>query len=182
MLCELKRSAISTFRPEFRGRWKVVKNIFDDDDYVSIKVTGVYAPFASSGVMLEFYVGTPQDNHNECLPDGMTYDGGPLLEPESYSSNPNAGVFYDWLNANSDQTFMTNPDISIDLRLSSDDDTITDFEVGTDRLKISGLTSADVRFSTVGADTLVSLSTGDTILVENTTIAQLNSFSDFDFV
>ena len=64
-----------------------------------------------------------------------------------------------------------------------DDDTITDFQVGIDTLKIYGLTSADVSFSNAGGgDTLITLTGGDTILVENTTIAQLNTFSDFDFV
>ena len=65
----------------------------------------------------------------------------------------------------------------------SDDDTITDFQVGIDTLKIFGLTSGDVSFSNAGGgDTLITLTSGDTILVENTSIAQLNSFSDFDFV
>jgi Ca2+-binding RTX toxin-like protein len=66
---------------------------------------------------------------------------------------------------------------------SSDDDTITDFEIGTDTIQLIGLLAGDVAFSTSGAnDTLITLSTGDTVLIENTTIAQLNTFSDFDFV
>jgi len=64
-----------------------------------------------------------------------------------------------------------------------DDDVITDFQVGSDTLRMIGFTSADVSFSNAGGgDTLITLTSGDTILVENTTIAQLNSFSDFDFV
>ena len=66
---------------------------------------------------------------------------------------------------------------------SSDDDTITDFTVGTDTIQLIGLTAGDVAFSNAGGgDTLITLSTGDTILVENTSIGDLNTFSDFDFV
>lgn len=64
-----------------------------------------------------------------------------------------------------------------------DDDTITDFQVGVDTLKVYELTSADVTFGDAGGgDTLIMLASGETNLVENTSLAQLNTFDDFQFV
>lgn len=70
-----------------------------------------------------------------------------------------------------------------DFRSGFGADRVTDFGIGVDTLRFYGFTSADIGFSASGADTIVTLiPTGDTIRVQNTTIAQLSTFADFDFV
>jgi len=64
-----------------------------------------------------------------------------------------------------------------------EDDTITDFELGIDTVRIQGgFDASDITFSAVGGNALATLITGDSILFIGRTIAQLNSFADFDFV
>ncbi|NUB46522.1 M10 family metallopeptidase C-terminal domain-containing protein [Fertoebacter nigrum] len=67
--------------------------------------------------------------------------------------------------------------------LAWEDDRITDFELGIDTVRIQGgFDSSDITFSTVAGNALATLITGDSILFIGRTVAQLNSFADFDFV
>lgn len=70
-----------------------------------------------------------------------------------------------------------------DFRDGSGSDQVNDFAVGTDKLRyFGGYSSSDISFSAAGANTLVTLvPTGDTVLVLNTSIAQLATFNDFVF-
>ncbi|WP_417725582.1 calcium-binding protein [Salipiger sp.] len=63
-------------------------------------------------------------------------------------------------------------------------DVVRDFEVGMDTFEMVGIDQADVTLTAVGTgDTLVEVASLDIkILVENVTVAELSSFSDFDFV
>ncbi|WP_172839446.1 S8 family serine peptidase [Tateyamaria omphalii] len=65
----------------------------------------------------------------------------------------------------------------------SDDDRLVKFETGIDTVRIEGLTQADVSFSNAGGgNTLMTLSTGDTVLFTDISVGDLNTFDDFVFV
>lgn len=68
-------------------------------------------------------------------------------------------------------------------RTGTDDDWITDFQVGVDTIDLHGFTAADLTFTAKGASTLITLTpTGDTIYVAGVSAAQLGTLADIDFL
>lgn len=63
-----------------------------------------------------------------------------------------------------------------------DDDVLNGFGVGTDTIRVlGGFTSADVTLASVGLHVRATLTTGDTILIQNVTLAQVSTFNDWEF-
>ena len=68
-------------------------------------------------------------------------------------------------------------------RAGTDDDRITDFQVGVDTIDLHGFTAGDLTFTAKGTSTLITLTpTGDTIYVVGVSAAQLGTLADIDFL
>ena len=61
------------------------------------------------------------------------------------------------------------------------DDRIVDFEDGIDLIRVTTLSFADVTVSSAGSDTLITFSSGTTLLLEGVAAATITA-ADFDFV